>query len=628
VNADLTSEGEYSERPAVTYTSRMSALIATRDVVVDQSNITSESLCVNKSVGDILLYASLLVHGDALAIVVCPAQKSYVSRPLNLRLAITLANLAKFWQAARIARATVSQRRRCALTGVTANQKHTIYSRADFDRVCSAICAVKVIASVFAIGALWMSQLAMTSQHFILMFLGLTILIQPNAEELVVNTMRAAGVDQMAEEGAIVQHSADGVDLLAGIDTLCSDKTGIMSQNNLQIGRPFCLECTDDDLMLNAGLTLPPDQTVMDPIDRAFSVALHEYPSVEAQIAGFQTVSYQPFDPDSKIIRSTVRSASGDHRICVRGAPKAVLDICSDTSEADAKLVKDQALTLARRGFRMMGVASSQEDCNLAPMFLGLIPIDDPPRADTSSAIKKARQLGIDMKMLTGNAKAIASKNATDFGLSGSNVFNATSMTEGLLEDPLPQSEQSSGPILVADAYCEVFPEHKLAITRVLQQAGKVVAVTGAGPSDVATLKQADCGIGPEGAAIDAQSAADVVFLKPGISTIITNIELSRKIFRKLYMYRLCRTSLTLHLILTLTRLLLRRDCSISRLIPMTTSVLMLDIIGIYFSWTEDNFSCPAVPCRWNMLTFFQSTIVLTICLASATVLIEFTAIL
>ena len=71
-------------------------LIATRDVVVDQSNITSESLCVNKSVGDILLYASLLVHGDALAIVICPAQKSYVSRSLSLRLAITLANLAEF----------------------------------------------------------------------------------------------------------------------------------------------------------------------------------------------------------------------------------------------------------------------------------------------------------------------------------------------------------------------------------------------------------------------------------------------------------------------------------------------------------------------------------------------------
>jgi H+-transporting ATPase len=603
-------------------------LIATRDVVVDQSNITSESLCVNKSVGDILLYASLLVHGDALAIVICPAQKSYVSRSLSLRLAITLANLAEFWQAARIARATVSERRKCAPTGVTANQKHTIYSRADFDRVCSAIYAVKVIASVFAIGALWTSQLAMTSRHFILMFLGLAILIQPNAEELVVNTMRAAGADQMAEEGAMVQHLAYGVDLLAGIDTLCSDKTGIMSQNNLQIGRPFCLKCTNEDLMLNAGLTLQPDQAIMDPIDRAFSVALHEYPCVEAQTARFQTLSYRPFDADSKIIRSTVRSASGDHRICVRGAPKAVLDICSDTSEADAELVKDQAVTFARQGFRTMGVASSQGDCNIAPTFLGLVPIDDPPRADTFSAITRARHLGIDVKMLTGDAEAIAVKSAMDFGLSGNNVFNATSLTEDFLEDPRPQSEHCPGPILEADAYCEVFPEHKLAITRVLQQAGKVVAVTGAGPPDVATLKQADCGIGPEGAAIDAQSAADVVFLKPGISTIITNIELSRKIFRKLYMYRLCRTSLTLHLILTLTRLLLRRDFSISRLIPMTTSVLMLDIIGIHFSWAEYNFSCPAVPCRWNVLTFFQSTVVLTICLTSATVLIEFTAIL
>ena len=489
----------------------------------------------------------------------------------------------------------------------------------------NAICTVKVITSVFAIGALLASQLALMSQHFVTMLLGLAILIQPNAEELVVRTMRVAGVDQMAENGAIMQHLADGVELLAGIDTLCSDKTGIMSQNSLKIGKPFCLNCTDDDLMLNAGLSLPPGQVNVDPIDQAFRVALHEYPSVEAQmIADFQTLSYQPFDPDSKIIRSAVRSSGGCHRICVRGAPKAVLDMCCETSEADIELVKDQVFQLARRGFRMMGVASSQGDCDVAPTFLGLVPIDDPPRADTSSAIQRARQLNIDVKMFTGDTKAIASKSAMDFGLSGDNVYNASSMTEELLEDPLPQSERSSGPILVADAYCEVFPEHKLAITRVLQQAGKVVAVTGAGPSDVATLKQADCGIGPEGAAIDAQSAADVVFLKPGISTIVTNIELSRKIFRKIYMYKLCRTAVTLHLTVTLTRVLLRQDDSVNSLFTMATGVLVLDIIGMQFAQAEGNFHCLPAPCRWDRLRFFRSTIALTIFLTSATALIDF----
>lgn len=486
---------------------------------------------------------------------------------------------------------------------------------------------MKVIASVFAIGALWVSQIAMISQHSIIMLLGLAILMQPNAEELVVATMRAAGVNQMAKRGAIVQHLADGVELLAGIDTLCCDKTGIMSQNNLQIGKSFCLNCTDEDLMLSAGLSLPPDQSNMDPIDRAFRGALHEYPSIEARISDFKMLNHRPFNADSEIIRSIVQSPRGDHRRCVRGAPKAVLDVCSDTSEADTELVRHQARQFARRGLRTMGVASSQGDCNVAPTFLGLIPIDDPPRADTSSAIKRARQLGIDVKMLTGDAEAIASKSAIDFGLSGSNVFNATSITEDLFVDLLPESEHCAVPILVADAYCEVFPEHKLAITRELQQAGKVVAVMGDGPSDFATLKQADGGIGPEGAAIDAQSAADIVFLKPGISTIVTNIELSRKIFRKLYIYKVCRTSVTLHLMVTLTRLLLRRDDFINSLLPMMTSVLVLDIIGMNISWAKDNFSCPKLPCRWNRSRFFQRTLVLTICLACATVLKDFTAV-
>lgn len=460
------------------------------------------------------------------------------------------------------------------------------------------------------------------------MLLGLAILVQPNAEELVVRTMRAAGVDQMAENGAIIQHLADGVEILAGIDTLCSDKTGIMSQNNLKIGKPFCLNCTDEDLMLTAGLSLPPGQVNMDPLDEAFRVGLHEYPSAKAQVAEFETLSYQPFDPDSKIIRSTVRSSGGCYRVCVRGAPKAVLDICCETSEADIELVKGQVFQLARQGFRMMGVASSQGDCDVAPTFLGLVPIDDPPRADTSSAIKRARQLGIDVKMFTGDAEAIASKSAMDFGLSGGNVYNVGSMTEDLPEDPLPQSEHSSDPMLVADAYCEVFPEHKLAITRVLQQAGKVVAVTGAGQSDLATLKQADCGIGPEGAAIDAQSVADVVFLKPGISTIVTNIELSRKIFRKIYMYKLCRTAVTLHLTVTLTRVLLRQVDFVNSISRMTTGVLVLDIIGMPFSRVEDTFQCLPLPYRWDRLRFFRGTIVLTIFLTSATALTDFVAFL
>ena len=154
-----------------------------------------------------------------------------------------------------------------------------------------------------------------------------------------------------------------------------------------------------------------------------------------------------------------------------------------------------------------------------------------------------------------------------------------------------------------------------------------VFGVTGAGPSDVATLKQADCGVGPEGAAIDAQSAADIVFLKPGISTIVENIELSRKTFRKIYTYKLCRTSVTLHFMVELTRPLLKRDDFINSLFPMMTGILILDIIGMNFSWAEDSFSCPPVPCRWNGSTFFRRTLILTICLTSATVLKDFTAI-
>jgi len=343
----------------------------------------------------------------------------------------------------------------------------------------------------------------------------------------------------LAKEKAIVQ-KLTAIESLAGVDILCSDKTGTLTANQLSVREPFVLDGVDINWMMAvAALASSHNIKALDPIDKITILTLKRYPKARDMISqGWRTEKFTPFDPVSKLIKS-VCTRNGTRYTCAKGAPKAMLAL-SNCSDGQAAVFREKAAEFARRGFRSLAVAVQE---NEGPWeLLGMLSLFDPPRSDTAQTIAEAQALGLSVKMLTGDAIAIAKETCRMLAL-GTKVYNS---------DKLLHSDLAGSAIHDlcerADGFAEVFPEHKYRVVEMLQQRGHLTAMTGDGVNDAPSLKKSDCGIAVEGATEAAQAAADIVFLAPGLSTIVSAIKISRQIFQRMKAYIQYRIALCLHM--------------------------------------------------------------------------------
>ena len=256
---------------------------------------------------------------------------------------------------------------------------------------------------------------------------------------------------------------------------LCSDKTGTLTANQLSIREPFVAEGQDVNWMMAcAALASSHNLKSLDPIDKVTILTLKRYPKAREILQdSWKTEKFTPFDPVSKRI-TTVCHLNGDKYVCAKGAPKAILNLSSCDKET-SQLFKDKATEFARRGFRSLGVAYQKND---GPwVLLGLLSMFDPPREDTAQTIVEAGQLGVPVKMLTGDAIAIAKETCKMLAL-GTKVYNSQKLIYGGLSGTTQHDLVER-----ADGFAEVFPEHKYQVVEMLQQRGHLTAMTGDGES-------------------------------------------------------------------------------------------------------------------------------------------------
>ena len=165
----------------------------------------------------------------------------------------------------------------------------------------------------------------------------------------------------------------------------------------------------------------------------------------------------------------------------------------------------------------------------------------DPPREDAAATIATAEKMGVKIKMVTGDALAIAMETAKKLGM-GTNILDATGFGRCKTEGDCVGTDS----IEKADGFAQVFPEQKFHIIDVLQKHGHIVGMTGDGVNDAPPLKKADCGIAVSGATDAARAAAAIVLLTPGLSVIIDAIKESRRIFQRMNSYAIYRIAETL----------------------------------------------------------------------------------
>ncbi|CRK30030.1 hypothetical protein BN1708_018396 [Verticillium longisporum] len=546
---------------------------------VDQSAITGESLAVDKHKGDNCYASSAVKRGEAFIVITATGDSTFVGR------AAALVNAAS------------------AGTG-------------HFTEVLNGIGTVLLILVVATLLIVWVSGFYRSNDIVEILRFTLAILIVgvPVGLPAVVTTTMAVGAAYLAKKKAIVQ-KLSAIESLAGVEILCSDKTGTLTKNKLSLAEPYTVAGVEpDDLMLTACLAASRKKKGIDAIDKAFLKSLRYYPRAKSVLSKYSVLEFFPFDPVSKKVTAVVQSPQGERITCVKGAPLFVLKTVEEDHPLDPEIdmaYKNKVAEFATRGFRSLGVARKRGEGNWE--ILGIMPCSDPPRHDTARTVNEAKNLGLSVKMLTGDAVGIARETSRQLGL-GTNIFNADRLGLGGGGD-MPGSEVYDF-VEAADGFAEVFPQHKYNVVEILQQRGYLVAMTGDGVNDAPSLKKADTGIAVEGASDAARSAADIVFLAPGLGAIIDALKTSRQIFHRMYSYVVYRIALSIHmeLYLGLWIAILNRSLNIELVVFIA---IFADIATLAIAY--DNAPYSKAPVKWNLPKLWGISVILGIVLAIGT---------
>jgi H+-transporting ATPase len=524
-------------------------LLAGDPIEVDQSALTGESLPATRAPGEAVFTGSIIRQGEIDAMVYGTGANTYFGKTAQL-----------------------------------VQEAHTV---SHFQRAVLKIgnylilLAVALVALIITV-ALFRGDPMLTTLQFALV---LTVAAIPVAMPTVLSVTMAVGARLLAKKEAIVTRLA-AIEELAGVDVLCSDKTGTLTQNKLTLGDPFSVNnAPADQVILNAALASRADDK--DTIDLAVLGGMKN----EHALKGYQVVHFQPFDPVHKRTEATVRGTDGKEFKVTKGAPQVILELSANAGQVQPA-VEQAVNAFAARGFRSLGVARADQDGKW--QFLGVLPLFDPPREDAKATIATAHQMGVNVKMVTGDALAIARETARKLGL-GTNILDAS----GFGDTKHHETAQLEESIEKADGFAQVFPEHKFHIVDVLQQRRHIVGMTGDGVNDAPALKKADCGIAVSGATDAARAAASIVLLTPGLSVIIEAIKQSRKIFQRMTSYAIYRIAETLRVLFFMTLAIV-----VFNFYPVTAvMIVMLALLndGAILSIAYDNVHYDNKPEAWNM---------------------------
>jgi H+-transporting ATPase len=522
-------------------------LLAGDQVQVDESALTGESLPATRKPGEAVFSGSIIKRGETDAMVYATGTHTYFGKTAEL-----------------------------------VQDAHTV---SHFQRAVLKIgnylivLAVALVALIVA-AALFRHDPILSTMEFALVLLVAAI---PVAMPTVLSVTMAVGARLLAKKQAIVT-KLSAIEEVAGVDVLCSDKTGTLTQNKLTLGDPFCLHgIPADQIILDAALASRAEDK--DTIDLAVIAGVKD----DKELKEYQILHFQPFDPVHKRTEATVKGTDGTQFKVAKGAPQVILQMA--TNIADVKPAVEKAVNdFAARGFRSLGVARADQDDKW--QFLGVLPMSDPPRDQAKATIASAVQMGVKVKMVTGDQLAIAREMSRELGM-GTNILDAT-----VLRDQQKAAETAAS-IEKADGFAQVFPEDKYDIVDVLQKHGHIVGMTGDGVNDAPALKQADCGIAVSGATDAARAAADIVLLASGLSVIIDAIKESRRIFQRMNSYAIYRIAETLRVLFFMTLAIL-----VFNFYPVTAVMIVMIAVlndGAILSIAYDRVHYSDQPEKWNM---------------------------
>jgi len=518
---------------------------------VDQSALTGESLPVDKAAGDVAYSGSVAKQGEMQALVIATGERTKFAKTVKL---VESAEAPSHFQKA-------------------------VLTIGDF-----LIYISLGLATALVLTQLTRGDSALGVFQFVLILVVASI---PVAMPAVLSLTMALGALTLAKEKAIVSR-LQSIEEIAGIDILCSDKTGTLTKNQLTLGDPVVFAAADaQELILTACLASKEENR--DAIDDAVLGGLIDKDALK----NYQQDKFTPFDPVSKRTEALIKTGGGEFKSS-KGAPQVMADLCGLEGEERGR-AQETVEMLAAKGYRTLGVARTGGEGKWR--FMGLLPLFDPPRDDSAETIAQAGEHGIEVKMVTGDNLAIAREISRQLGMRP-NIQVAEELFSGGIDPANPPLELGEK-VEKAEGFAQVFPEHKFGIVRALQQRGHLVAMTGDGVNDAPALKQADVGVAVSGATNAARAAASLVLTAPGLSVIIRAVEEARRIFERMNSYAIYRITETIRIMFFVVLAML-----VFNIYPITTVlVILLALLNDLPIMTiaYDNTYLDPQPVRWQM---------------------------
>lgn len=551
---------------------------------VDQSALTGESLPVTKNPGDEVFSGSTCKQGEIEAVVIATGVHTFFGKAAHL---VDSTNQVGHFQK--------------VLTAI--------------GNFCICSIAIGMLIEILVMYPIQHRAYRDGIDNLLVLLIGGIPIAMPT----VLSVTMAIGSHKLSQQGAITKRMT-AIEEMAGMDVLCSDKTGTLTLNKLSVDKNlievFAKGVDKEHVILLAARASRTEN--QDAIDAAMVGMLAD--PKEAR-AGIREIHFFPFNPVDKRTALTYIDSNGNWHRASKGAPEQILTLCNCKEDFKRKVfsVIDK---FAERGLRSLAVARQEvpEKTKESPgapwQFVGLLPLFDPPRHDSAETIRRALNLGVNVKMITGDQLAIAKETGRRLGM-GTNMYPSSSLLGQHKDESiagLPVEEL----IEKADGFAGVFPEHKYEIVKKLQERKHICGMTGDGVNDAPALKKADIGIAVADATDAARSASDIVLTEPGLSVIISAVLTSRAIFQRMKNYTIYAVSITIRIVFgfMLIALIWKFDFS-----PFMVLIIAILNDGTIMTISKDRVKPSPLPDSWKLKEIFATGVVLGGYLALMTVI-------
>ncbi|EFJ34065.1 hypothetical protein SELMODRAFT_83063, partial [Selaginella moellendorffii] len=559
---------------------------------IDQSALTGESLPVTKRPGDEVLSGSTCKVGEMNAVVISTGVHSFLGKAAHL-------------------------------VDSTNNVGH-------FQKVLTSIgnfCICSIAVGIFVEGIVMWAAHHQTYRQGMENLLVLLIGGIPIAMPTVLSVTMAIGSHRLSQQarlfwngfyhsGAITKRMT-AIEEMAGMDVLCSDKTGTLTLNKLTVDKSL-VEVFPKDMDQDTVVKLAARASRLecqDAIDAAIVGMLSDPSEARKDI---EEIHFLPFNPVEKRTAITYIENGKWYRAS-KGAPEQILALVHN-KQALSQRFHTVVEQLAQRGLRSLAVAIQEvpeesKDSPGGPWTLcGVLPLFDPPRHDSADTIRRALNLGVNVKMITGDQLAIGIETGRRLGM-GTNMHPSKTLLGENKGELGPEMDEL---IENADGFAGVYPEHKYIIVKRLQEKRHIVGMTGDGVNDAPALKKADIGIAVADSTDAARSAADIVLTEPGLSVIISAVLTSRAIFQRMKNYTIYAVSITIRIVLGFALLSIIWKFNFS---PFMVLIIAILNDGTIMTISKDRVKPSPSPDSWKLKEIFATGITLGTYLALITVL-------